>query len=104
MSGHPGSSAYRQAEGRDSLPLPGIDSAQVTVFLIDDAPGRMEDVAPGQIGLIEVRGRDSILPSHQTAQVVRVYTKAFMAGHPERFGDIPVLHADTLSTSGDSTR
>lgn len=110
MARHPGPSlSGRQLDLRDSLPWPGSlrpagDATEPTVFLIDDAPGHVQDVPVEEIGLIEVRGQDSILPSKKAAKVVRIYTKAFIAEHRERFGDVPALKADTLSTPTDSGR
>lgn len=113
VSAHPGLSAPGLRGSFDSLPptdstrtgtsllQPG-PAEQTTMFLVDDAPGHLEDVPTGEIGLIEIHGRDSTLPSHQTVQVVRVYTKAFVARHPERFGDVPVMQADTLPSAKDS--
>jgi hypothetical protein len=76
---------------KKSLPIALRGPSGQPVILIDDRPGRMEDISPDEIGLIDVQTKDSSVLPHKTVHVVRAYTKAFMKRHPDRFTDAPAM-------------
>lgn len=89
--------------GKDSLPGPekillrgNPGPAGQSVILIDDAPGRMDDITPEEIGRIDVQDKDTSVVPHKTVRVVRAYTKAFMKRHPDRFAESPAPSASPL--------